>query len=311
METRASYIAVAAFVLVLLAGGILFGSWSAKSPAAAEFVPHFVRMPGSIAGLRIGSDVLFGGIPVGHVTGIRIDPDEPSLTRVEMALRADAPIRADSQALLESKSLLGGVVIEISRGNTASPVVTGEEIAAGSSSWERVLTGAPKLADKAEKVFDRASQFMTPQNGAMLARIIVNADRISSEYQRLSGRFDEVSAHGRAAIAQIQKDWTRISRDIADIRRNGTRLTDDGDEAIAELEKAGAKIFDAKSQLNQMLAENKTAFDFFHSTGYAQFPAMMAQLKETFQRYSRLWNEIRQDPGRFLLEDRAQGYEPP
>jgi hypothetical protein len=111
METRASYIAVGAFFLILLLGGIVFALWASKYSSSTVMVNHYLRVDGSVAGLNTGSAVLFGGIPIGKVTKIVIDPLDPTLTRIDMTVRADAPIKTDSVGVLASKSLIGGAII--------------------------------------------------------------------------------------------------------------------------------------------------------------------------------------------------------
>src|SRR5579863_7049310 len=101
METRASHIAVGAFVMLLLLGGFGFVIWVNKFSERAVTVTHFVRFTGSVQGLNTGSAVLFGGIPIGHVTAINVDPQDSSLARVDMSVNAGAPIRTDSIATLE------------------------------------------------------------------------------------------------------------------------------------------------------------------------------------------------------------------
>jgi phospholipid/cholesterol/gamma-HCH transport system substrate-binding protein len=309
METRASYIAVAAYVLLLLTGAIGFAFWSSKTPDQRLLVSHHVRLTGSVAGLGVGSAVLLGGIPIGSVTGIYVDSQDSAITRVDLAVRADAPIRVDSHAILESKSLIGGVVVEISRGGRDSALLQRDEITAGRSTWERLLTGAPKLAKKAGALYDQIGLFLKPENGAAFVRILANADRISTAIDGLSLHFHQVMAHGEAASAEVGEAWDRISRDLATFRKNGGRLLDDGGKAIDELEQAGARLGKSKQALDAMLEENRRAFDDFHSTGYPQLPAMMAELSLMVRRYTRLWAEIREDPERFFLGDREQGYQ--
>jgi phospholipid/cholesterol/gamma-HCH transport system substrate-binding protein len=311
METRAGYIAVAAFVLILLLGGVGFGVWASKYNGHRVLVDHFVRLEGSVAGLGIGSNVTFGGIPIGKVTHIALDPQDQSRTRVDMTVRADAPIRTDSQAVLTSRSLIGGVVVEISRGSPASPRLTAPEIAAGASSWERLVTGAPKLADKASALADQLNQLLTVQNTAALARILASADRLSSTVGRLSGRADRVFAHAEASGAAMQKAWGEISGDLAEIERNGARLSDDASQAIGELKRAGAGLERTQRSLDSLMAQDKAAFDNFMSVAYPQLGPMFAEMKRVMDRYTRLWAEIRNDPARFFLLDRSRGFQPP
>jgi phospholipid/cholesterol/gamma-HCH transport system substrate-binding protein len=311
METRAGYIAVAAFVLILLLGGVGFALWASKYNGHRVLVDHFVRVEGSVAGLAIGSNVTFGGIPIGKVTHIAIDPQDQSLTRIDMTVRADAPIRTDSEAVLKSKSLIGGVVVDISRGSPSSPRLTAPEIAAGASSWERLVTGAPKLADKAGALADRLNQLLTVQNTAALARILASAGRLSSTVDRLSGRADRVFAHAEASGAAVRQAWDDISRDLAEIERNGTRLSHDAGEAIGELKRAAARLEKTQRSLEGLMAQDKAAFDNFMSVAYPQLGPMFAEMKQVMDRYTRLWAEIRNDPARFFLFDRSQGFQPP
>ena len=310
METRASYIAVGAFVLILLLGGIGFGLWVSKFNSIYVFVDHFVRVEGSVAGLNTNSAVLFGGIPIGKVTRIEIDPKDQRLTRIDISVRADVPIRTDSTAVLESKSLIGGVVVEISRGNHASPRLTTPEIAAGPSSWERLLTGAPKLATKASALADQLDQFMTVQNTAALARILASTDRLTFNLGALSSRVDQVFAHGQASGTALRQSWADIQSNLEDIGKNGDRLMEDANQAILEIKRAGAQLDRTKASVDGLLAQDRAAFDNFMSSGYPQLNPMFADLKELLDRYGRLFAEIRNDPARFFLLDRSQGFQP-
>ena len=74
METRASHIAVGAFVLVLLFGALGFIVWVSHFSERVIESHFFTRFSGSVAGLDVSSNVLFGGIPVGHVTSVEVDP---------------------------------------------------------------------------------------------------------------------------------------------------------------------------------------------------------------------------------------------
>ncbi|HZT17822.1 MAG TPA: MlaD family protein, partial [Dongiaceae bacterium] len=116
METKASNIAVGAFVLILLFGALIFVVWVGHFSVRAATADYFVRFSGSVAGLDVNSNVLFGGIPVGHVTAVRVDPQDSSLARVDIAVDADTPIRTDSEATLAMQGITGGVLVEISRG---------------------------------------------------------------------------------------------------------------------------------------------------------------------------------------------------
>jgi len=310
METRASYIAVGAFFLLLLLGGIVFALWASKYSSSTVMVNHYLRVDGSVAGLNTGSQVLFGGIPIGKVTNIQIDPVDPTLTRIDMTVRADAPIKTDSVGVLASKSLIGGAIIEISRGGNGTPRLRRDEILAGQSSWERLITGAPKLAEKVASLQDQLDRFATPQNTVAMVHILANAGRLSTQFTQLSSQFDGFYDRTHASSAEVNKAWADISQALTDIGKNGNRLMEDANKAIAEVKQVGGRLGQSRDKLDQLLNENTAAFKDFESNGYPQLPILMADLKKMLRNYTRLWAEVRDDPGRFFLGDRSQGFQP-
>ena len=72
METRANHLLIGSFVLIVI--GVAFGFliWLAKVDIDREFVQYHVYFEESVAGLSVGGDVRFNGIPVGTVAEIKI-----------------------------------------------------------------------------------------------------------------------------------------------------------------------------------------------------------------------------------------------
>ena len=125
METRASNIAVGAFVLVLLVGAIGFIFWVGHFSERVAIDRPFLHplLPARSRGWTSNSNVLFGGIPIGHVTSVEVDPQRSSLARVDIRSRLGTPIRTDSEATLAMQGITGGVLVEISRGTKTARAV--------------------------------------------------------------------------------------------------------------------------------------------------------------------------------------------
>ena len=73
---------------------------------------------------------------------------DSALTCVEVTVRADAPINIDSVGVLGIDNLIGGVILDISRGSNERRACARTRSSPVLSSWERIVTAAPKLADK-------------------------------------------------------------------------------------------------------------------------------------------------------------------
>jgi phospholipid/cholesterol/gamma-HCH transport system substrate-binding protein len=90
METRAKHITVGAFVLSSVLAIAFFVFWLARFEGEARYYNYYARFSGSVSQLRVDSTVLFGGIPVGRVIDVRIDPENSELARVDLAVREGA-----------------------------------------------------------------------------------------------------------------------------------------------------------------------------------------------------------------------------
>src|SRR5262245_34732841 len=123
METRAKHITVGAFVLSSVLAIAFFVFWLARYQGETAYNDYYARFSGTVSQLRIDSAVLFGGMPVGRVTDVRIDPENSELARVSLAIREGTPVHVDSIATLELQGLAGGVIVQISRGTKAAELL--------------------------------------------------------------------------------------------------------------------------------------------------------------------------------------------
>ncbi len=83
----------------------------------------------SVSGLRVGADIKMAGVPVGKVTGIRLDPD-PMRNQAVVRLRFDKDLHLsdDSIASVRTSGLIGDKFISISRGGSEHMLAPGDTI---------------------------------------------------------------------------------------------------------------------------------------------------------------------------------------
>lgn len=83
----------------------------------------------SVSGLRVGADIEMAGVPVGKVTGIRLDPD-PMRNQAVVRLRFDKDLHLsdDSIASVRTSGLIGDKYISISRGGSDHMLAPGDTI---------------------------------------------------------------------------------------------------------------------------------------------------------------------------------------
>ncbi len=309
METRASNIAVGAFVLALVIGAIGFVFWVGKYSERVAMVEHYVRFAGSVAGLDVGSNVLFGGIPIGHVSSVAVDPVESSLARVDISVDATVPIRQDSEAVLAMQGITGGVLVEISRGSEKSQTLKpGEEIRSGYSPFERLLNGAPELIAKGSALMDRAANFLSPDNAAAVTRVLLSVDKLTALLAADSNKFDALLNQGSDAVKQVSETGAEFQRLAAELRGTTGKVGTEADNTLAQIRVLSENFSKTSERLNQLIDDNRQPVRDFTSTGLYELTQMITEVRLLAQTMNRISIQIERDPARFFFGDRQKGF---
>lgn len=121
METKARYTLIGLFTLAVIAAGFAFVYWLHTIGGVGERTTYRVQFPEAVSGLRQGSAVLFNGMRVGEVTDLRLDPAVPRGLLVTIAVERATPVRADTQAGVDTQGLMGTPAVSLQGGDPASP----------------------------------------------------------------------------------------------------------------------------------------------------------------------------------------------
>ncbi len=105
METRANFVAVGLFTLLVIFASFAFIYWVANLEDSVNQVPLNVEIRGAVTGLATGSEVHFNGIRVGKVRRVVFDADDPEVVYALTDVNADTPIRTDTTATLGVQGL--------------------------------------------------------------------------------------------------------------------------------------------------------------------------------------------------------------
>ena len=197
METRARFILIGLFAVLVIAAGFLFVYWLNNTGGLAERAIYRVRFEGSVSGLQPGAAVLFNGIRVGDVTRLQLNADEPGEVLVTISVERTTPVRADTKAGLDFQGLLGAASVSLIGGTAGAtpPVSPSREppVLAADPTASRDLTGAARdtlgrldtvLAENSDLLHETMTNLST-FSGA-LARNADRVDTILSGLERLT-----------------------------------------------------------------------------------------------------------------------------
>jgi phospholipid/cholesterol/gamma-HCH transport system substrate-binding protein len=311
METRARHLAVGAFVLVLVICGGLFAVWIAKFSGQVDYVPYYTRFSGTVSQLRSDTTVLFGGIPVGRVTDVRIDPVDTELARVEFEVREGTPIRVDSQATIEIQSIAGGVGLQISRGSSDTDLLEpGREVKGVSSAIEQLVKQAPDLLNKFSHIADNLNAMLNEKNQAALAETIGNLRDLSVTLKSHQGQIDALLDNGNTAVANFADAGASLKNLADQLNKSAGTLTGDAKQAVQSFDQMSKAFKQTADQLNGLVADNRGPLKQFTGSALYEATDLIAQLRELAGSMARISEEIERDPARFFLSDRNKGVNP-
>jgi len=312
METRAKHITVGAFVLTSVLAITFFVFWLARFQGETKYYDYFVRFSGSVSQLRIDSTVLFGGIPVGRVTDVRIDPVNSELARVDLAVRDGTPIRVDSQATLELQGIAGGVIVQISRGtNTAELLPPDSEIKAGPSALEQIVRRVPDLLDKIDEITNRMNALLSERNRQAFSNSLANLETITKELAGEANSAEGVMSNASGAIQELNNAAKQFSALAVELQGAVHDTQGDVSKAARNFAAMSDSLNKTSRQLSSVLDDNREPLKQFSATTLYETGELVSELRRLVASMTRIAHQFEKDPARFLLNDRSTGVPTP
>lgn len=296
METRANFILIGLFTLLGILGSLVFFVWLASVQFDRQYAQYGILFD-NVSGLDPSGDVLFNGVGVGRVTGIRIWQDDPSKVYVAIEIDADAPVREDTVAQLKSQGVTGVAYVELSGGSPDAPALSGVDgatpiIQSQRSTVQVIVEDAPDLIADLSEIMGQLKALTGIENQQHVSQILTNIETSSGQLEQALADFSEISTTVRAATVQITRFTDRLDEIGASIQ--STLATTD-----TTLESANRAFIEAESMLQgtrDAVTSAQGAFASADSLMKSEVPAIADQISgaiETFSTSSeQLWSQL-------------------
>ena len=315
METRARYIMVGSFFLILLASVVIAILWLARVEFKQQATYYDIYFVGSVTGINRGSVVRENGIPVGRVTEIRLDPQDPSRVRVTVAIESGTEIQTDAVASLEMQGLTGGAYINISGGTREAPLLEREAgqrypvIASAQSGLQKVVASAPEALARVIALADELSEVFNEKNRSAIADTLENVRRLSATVASHTGEIDGAMSDGATALRDLRLTLETANAVLASLNQT-VGPGSDMSEAIKTVNASAQKFGTLADHLNTVLDENGPPLKDFTRHGLDELEQLVAQSQQLVAQLSRIADTIERDPSRIIYGDRRTGYQP-
>ncbi|HVE77372.1 MAG TPA: MlaD family protein [Gemmatimonadaceae bacterium] len=276
-----AFLATTGLVLVSL---LVFARYPGVVIRGREFRAEFT----SVAGLNVGDDVRYGGLPVGTITAMELAPEDPTKIVVEFRVRRRTPIRVDTRATISQVGLLGEPYLNLQPGSPEAATLPAGSVvpSANTINVQEALTRLAAFFDRADTllgVVERASRSGTLDRvDRTLARVeglVASADagsnRVFDRLETAGGRLDDVLTRTDRLVAALDTSLRATTPGLAETQR----------EALAALR-----------ELHVLLADTR---DALQSGG--GLDALVRNLAVTSDNMARLSTRLERDPTSVLL----------
>lgn len=314
METRASYVAVGAFVLALVVGLAGFVIWLGGMTFDRSGDRYLIYFTGSVAGLQAGSPVRYQGVPVGQVRDIRLDRDRIGQVQVTIELAEGTPIFSDSVASLEVLGIAGGHFVLISGGSPSSPLLRDltearpPVIASRPSALQAVFEAAPDLVDSLDGLLRDLSDLVSDENRVAFTGTLTNIERLTGSLA------DQAVVLGRT-MERIESMAVNADGLVAELRVDAARISDRLDETLLNVERGFIGASDDVAETARVLTQGSNEFlalfrdirpgvTDFAGSGLYELSALLGELRLLSAGLARVVRDLENDPGAFLFGDR-------
>lgn len=292
-------------VAVLVAFGLLLATLMAITGRGGSSSQYHVYYD-NVTGLGYGAPVFYEGFRIGQVSGIEPERGEKTRYKVELALRSDWAIPADSVARLQSSGLLADTSVGIREGQSRVMLEPGAEIAgtAGGDVFAAMNDLAGELTilarDRVRPLVDKLATRLDSISGTIDSNLPALVNDTRELMQRLNQAADGVNG------LLDKPNQEAIAASLQDVRKVAAELHTTQQRADALLASLNATVEENRPELRQ------TVLDLEQTVGAVaqRIDAITHHLESSSRNLDEFAREIRRNPNRLLFTPSADEVEP-
>ena len=310
MDREANYVAVGAFVLLVIAVAAGFVLWYTDSADGEEEKRYEIYFEGSVSGLSEGGSVRYLGVSVGRVSRIGIDPRDSRRVRVVADIAANTPTKDGTVARLALQGVTGLLYIDLHPREPGSippppveslkfPVIPSEQ-----SQFDELVSSLPDVVAKAGEALNRINAVLSDENVAAMTKTITNAEKTSSD---LPLAVDEA----RAMFLELRSAATEMHGTAEALHELTGTSGEQIKVAATRLREVADNVASVSERLDGMVARNEGNFDRFAGEGLAEFEQLVRETRAAVRSIDSFTESLERDPSRLIYKPESAGVEIP
>jgi phospholipid/cholesterol/gamma-HCH transport system substrate-binding protein len=307
METKANYVLIGAFTLIISIALLFFGLWAAKYSSDRTWQEYRVVFDEAVTGLSVGSPVQYNGIAVGSITDLSLAPEDPRKVIARIRLNSTTPVKTDTRAKMAITSLTGPSIIQLSGGSPQAPALT-----VASKEPIPTIATAPSalqnITDVANRVVERMDQLLSDDNVSKISTTLAHLETISGGLADRDEGTQALLVEARDAARNLNVTLGTANGAIQNLDQNVLRQLP---ASLEKLDTSLSKLDSAAGNADAILGENRAAINSFANDGLAQLGPTLTELRGLIRDLRRVSDRLENNPARYLLgRDAPKEFEP-
>ncbi len=305
MDRDANYVAVGAFVLLVLAMAVGFVVWYTESGDRRDYRRYEIYFVGSVSGLSEGGSVRYLGVSVGRVASIGIDPRNPGRVQVLADIDDKTPIGPNTVASLGLLGVTGLLFIDLkpaAAGPVARPVPSMRYpvIPSEQSGFDVLVSSLPDMVAQASQLAARLSAALSDANLKAFSDTLGHMEAAARE-------LPPAIRDGRAVMAELGKAAREIDEAALAVRDVAASAAPDVKFTLARLRTVADNLAMTSARVDRFVADNQANITRFTSEGLGEVSALVQEARAAAQEINALSRSLREDPSRVLYQPPSQG----
>jgi phospholipid/cholesterol/gamma-HCH transport system substrate-binding protein len=307
METKANYVLIGAFTIIVTAVLLLFALWAAKYSSEKDWQEYAVIFNEPVTGLSEGSSVQYNGISVGTVETLRLAPEDPRRVIATLRIQSDVPIKTDTSAKMSQSGITGPPFIQLTGGSPKAPRLV--DVDHRDRPVIRTEASAlQNIADTANRLVARLDQVLSERNIAHVSNTLQSIDSLTASLAAEREDLRAVIANAKASSAELNATLVDAHGVVRDVDRD---LADKLPLLVGKLDRTLDKLESAANGANGIVNENRAAIHSFANDGLGQVGPTLTELRALVRDLRQVTDRLDSGPAGYILgRDRPKEFEP-
>jgi len=310
MDRDPNYVAVGAFVLLVIAMAVSFVFWYTGQQDKHTYQRYEIYFDGSVSGLSAGSPVRYLGVDVGKVVRISLDPLQRQRVQVIADVDSSAPLDAGTQASLSLQGVTGLLFIDLDedpRPKSTGPLPQGQHypmIGSSRSNIDVLLRTLPALATRMVELVDRFTVLFSDDNVRSITATLDNARRAS---EHLPQTMQDV----QALVADVRHTTEEVQGIAGELHGVVHQAAPDVEAAAANIRRVSDALAQTSERLDRFVLDNEPGLSRFTQQSLPEFEQLLRESRQAARDFRDLSRSLKANPSQLIYESNYRGVEVP